>query len=598
MSNSLETEIMPAPPPPPGKQGSNLYHKLEKLEEAKWVKGDDEDAAPAYAPHSPSPPPEARAGEGQGEGEREREMEQKQKQQQREGEQGEAMPYNASAVMPQAYPARYTKPSTSLAPHVKKSARKQTQTNAHTLNNNHEWCDACGGEGRVIMCDGCDSSFHASCFDPPMDMGEVELGEDAAWYCRTCAHAKSQSHPHSNSNSTQPSHWVGQLCHARDTSNPTSFSLPVGIRNYFVGVETAHDGSYSTSNDSKPVKTDRFGAALTEREAYPTRDKNGGVVRCYRCQGTAAPALSESGDVESGGSVNSNSKSNSKDTPNNTSKHNTHPLITTPSSTNAAHTQWRKMVSCDYCNCYWHLDCLSPPITHIPSLARMWMCPLHAEHAKSMHMEMKNRIPKEHVKEVNKKLERSDSVTFIGNKSKRSKKLDDRLDKEKFHIPERSIQLAFWDKLYDKSGRRSRLSYSKSFLDDEPTINAVDGLMALSKPTASETRKLVRRVMTGRRATLKEEKKRNQEETKKEMNTMNMPNATNTTNKMNNKEREREGEGQEISDSSSLSSVPMSDDEKEKPPHYVDHARYNKLSTIERLLHLKGEKETIEFLSQ
>lgn len=79
---------------------------------------------------------------------------------------------------------------------------------------------------------------------------------------------------------------------------------------------------------------------------------------------------------------------------------------------------------------------------------------------------------------------------------------------------------------------------------------------------------------------------------------MNMPNATNTTNKMNNKEREREGEGQEISDSSSLSSVPMSDDEKEKPPHYVDHARYNKLSTIERLLHLKGEKETIEFLSQ
>lgn len=41
-------------------------------------------------------------------------------------------------------------------------------------------------------------------------------------------------------------------------------------------------------------------------------------------------------------------------------------------------------------------------------------------------------------------------------------------------------------------------------MDDEPTINAVDGLMALSKPTASETRKLVRRVMTGRRATLKE----------------------------------------------------------------------------------------------
>lgn len=67
---------------------------------------------------------------------------------------------------------------------------------------------------------------------------------------------------------------------------------------------------------------------------------------------------------------------------------------------------------------------------------------------------MKNRIPKENIKEVNNKLSRSDSVTIIGNSSKRSKKSNDRLDKEKFHIPEQSIQLDFWNKV--KKGKGSR----------------------------------------------------------------------------------------------------------------------------------------------
>lgn len=79
----------------------------------------------------------------------------------------------------------------------------------------------------MIMCDGCDNSFHASCFDPPMDMGE--LGEDSEWYCHVCIQNKHRPR--------YPSRWVDQLCFGRDVSNPKSFSLPVGIRNYFVGGE-------------------------------------------------------------------------------------------------------------------------------------------------------------------------------------------------------------------------------------------------------------------------------------------------------------------------------------------------------------------------
>ncbi|TIC20405.1 hypothetical protein E3Q13_00705 [Wallemia mellicola] len=508
--NNLNTEILPAPPALPNKVPRNIYHKLEPLDDA---------ANRGFSPKldynftkQTTPRPETA---------------------------DLSTEFDDSVLMPQEYPIKRNdladqRPSTSLAPHIKKSSRNTNNSTFLTAQTkvgkyNHEWCDACGGEGRVIMCDGCDNSFHASCLDPPMDLGE--LSEDVEWYCRVCQFTNNKPRP--------PTNWSDQLMYHRDISNPKSFSLPVSIRKYFFGVETAYDGSYSTSSDTKPVKTDgtfsRFGAALTERDAYPTKDKHGNAVKCYKCKGSSAPSLSPSNDNDR------------------------NRAITASSTTSTTHTEWRKMISCDYCNCYWHLDCLTPPITQIPSMSRMWMCPLHAEHAKSLHMKMKNRIPKENIKEVNNKLSRSDSVTIIGNSSKRSKKSNDRLDREKFHIPEQSIQLDFWNKV--KKGKGSRLRYSKSFLEDVPTVNAVEGLMALSKPSPSETRKMVRRVMQGRSATIKEENDKGEE-----------------------------------SDSSSLSSAPVSDDEESNKKHLIDESRLRKIKTIERLLHIKGEKETIEFL--
>lgn len=77
------------------------------------------------------------------------------------------------------------------------------------------------------MCDGCDNSFHASCLDPPMDLGE--LSEDAEWYCRVCQFTNNKPRP--------PTNWSDQLTYHRDISNPKAFSLPVSIRKYFFGGE-------------------------------------------------------------------------------------------------------------------------------------------------------------------------------------------------------------------------------------------------------------------------------------------------------------------------------------------------------------------------
>ncbi|GAA5795296.1 hypothetical protein HPULCUR_000651 [Helicostylum pulchrum] len=40
----------------------------------------------------------------------------------------------------------------------------------------------------------------------------------------------------------------------------------------------------------------------------------------------------------------------------------------------------KPMIACDYCTLYWHLDCLTPPLTIPPNPARKWRCPNHFEH--------------------------------------------------------------------------------------------------------------------------------------------------------------------------------------------------------------------------
>lgn len=40
----------------------------------------------------------------------------------------------------------------------------------------------------------------------------------------------------------------------------------------------------------------------------------------------------------------------------------------------------RRIISCDFCEQHWHLDCLDPPMTGMPPGTRKWMCPVHSDH--------------------------------------------------------------------------------------------------------------------------------------------------------------------------------------------------------------------------
>lgn len=95
---------------------------------------------------------------------------------------------------------------------------------------------------------------------------------------------------------------------------------------------------------------------LEDRDPYRLKDRNGVPVICFRCGTSALP----SGLAASAPSNNRPRRSASV----------THSA--TPES-------GKSMVSCDYCNLHWHLDCVDPPLTSMPSFGKKWMCPNHAD---------------------------------------------------------------------------------------------------------------------------------------------------------------------------------------------------------------------------
>lgn len=193
---------------------------------------------------------------------------------------------------------------------------------------NDEFCASCGGEGKLLCCDGCTNSFHHACLEPPLNPDEEVDGE---WFCPRCVARRTKYAPH-------PSGLLGLVVRRVDDTIPKAFALPRDIRDYFEGVRTGDEGEYEevglprTQNNA--VKMNRAGF-IEEPNYKETRDSKGNIIRCYRC----------------------NLTSNGRD-----------------------------IIPCDYCPAKWHLDCTDPPLA-VPPRRRLgdkpgasWRCPLHVEH--------------------------------------------------------------------------------------------------------------------------------------------------------------------------------------------------------------------------
>ncbi|KAF9472207.1 hypothetical protein BDN70DRAFT_887247 [Pholiota conissans] len=288
---------------------------------------------------------------------------------------------------------------------------------SNNLLNNEDHCFSCRSYGSLVYCDGCPRAFHFWCLDPPLE--GVDDDGDARWFCSTCVARK---HPPRK----PPPSLLSAVIHHLQISNPVEFQLPEDIRTYFKDVATGPKGNYFDSSEIKQPRLNRHGQ-LEDRDPYRLRDRNGGSVLCYQCGLSALPnRLSAIAPA-------------AKRIRSSTSK------ATTPDA-------WKSIISCDYCNLHWHMDCLDPPLLTLPPFSKKWMCPNHAERI----LPHKRRVPKQHATPIeitkprqynngNIEIIHPEYSSTIPNRSMPADEV--LINGRRYRVPERVIVFDFWNKL-------------------------------------------------------------------------------------------------------------------------------------------------------
>ena len=110
---------------------------------------------------------------------------------------------------------------------------------------NDDECAACGGNGYLLCCDGCNRAFHFSCLDPPRHEDDPIFEEP--WYCSKCETLRVAP--------PKPPRglFAGLISHI-EKCNTRSFALPVDIRSFYEGVRTGERGEFENVPQHKPVE--------------------------------------------------------------------------------------------------------------------------------------------------------------------------------------------------------------------------------------------------------------------------------------------------------------------------------------------------------
>ncbi|KAJ5770274.1 uncharacterized protein N7511_002325 [Penicillium nucicola] len=187
---------------------------------------------------------------------------------------------------------------------------------------NSDNCHHCGKGGELLCCDTCDNAFHFHCLDPPLDPKNPPQGE---WHCPKCSIR--------NSFSTL-------IAHSKHFKK-TEFQVPQPIKDTFEGVNEGIVFDRDYARNPKHLRYYKPGPHLPRLTKAPKQDgptlyanpqllretdAKGDLIRCSRCSFTSAG---------------------------------------------------RPIITCDYCTCRFHLDCLDPPRAHPPNPKVGWMCPNH-----------------------------------------------------------------------------------------------------------------------------------------------------------------------------------------------------------------------------
>ncbi|KAF2835144.1 hypothetical protein M501DRAFT_1020138 [Patellaria atrata CBS 101060] len=227
--------------------------------------------------------------------------------------------------------------------------RYNTTVGISDNNNNEDRCYSCSGDGFLVCCDGCDFTFHYTCYDPPMN--HHTLPDE--FFCYRCQGLrKANDRPKKNDKQEKEKEKLktpprknftlfAALNKSLETTNPLVFQLDQSTRDCFEGVITGPDGEYLKPTEMKHLrnKTER----TYDDDHTKLVDSEGNFILCSNCNK----------NVED---------DRGPDFPR------------------------RPIIPCDYCAAKFHYDCLDPPLACRPwrddhsGTRWKWRCPRHIEH--------------------------------------------------------------------------------------------------------------------------------------------------------------------------------------------------------------------------
>ncbi|XP_064613233.1 LOW QUALITY PROTEIN: PHD finger protein 12-like [Liolophura sinensis] len=213
---------------------------------------------------------------------------------------------------------------------------------------NHDCCDSCKEGGDLLCCDRCPAAFHLQCHDPPLEEDELPSGE---WICHRCRVTPPQPEVTEDNNTPAPPPAPApKPSTSRSRGRRRSQEEPMEIQDADEDMSHPLKMLAKAARLMNPVQFD------LPKDVACTTSLPGSSKRRWTKEATRGPPKKLAHELDSG-------------------------IVPLPAKLCFVCNKSCKkapLIQCDYCPLLFHMDCLNPPLTSLPS--GRWMCPNHAEH--------------------------------------------------------------------------------------------------------------------------------------------------------------------------------------------------------------------------
>ncbi|XP_070571752.1 PHD finger protein 12-like [Ptychodera flava] len=248
---------------------------------------------------------------------------------------------------------------------LKKTEREPRRTGR---TQNHDSCDSCREGGDLLCCDRCPAAFHLQCCDPPLEEEDLPPGE---WLCHRCTVSPEEPDDACSTTSSATDRSSVHSWKEREKPKPI-----MRLHERLLHRQLSASKEYQSSDEvSEPelepeTEPEESPFQMLVRAATVENPKQfhlpNEMLISYPLPGTSKKRKKDE-------TTNKNVKK-----PNERDNNGLVPLPAKLCFVCSRSCRHAVLLQCDYCPLLFHMDCVEPPLTTLPT--GRWMCPNHPEH--------------------------------------------------------------------------------------------------------------------------------------------------------------------------------------------------------------------------